>query len=387
MAANKRILDIQNKSASAKDKLKSFSKSATKETLTRSKELKRKREQLQSLLQFIHRASSNSAQSVVATQLELSAMLKESEIDSVIKSRIKYSSNALNKNENVSDQDATHFLILSPPNTLNFVTSATSASQILWNSKEQLVSAHEASVRVYDKDLVHLQSYTPSGHVLSLIQSNKQAHLRACPEYLAWIRKPAAISAYEQQSYTAHLERCDEVFNTMRQLDSRPFSFLSLPPQSIKMVINLQNSDILILDENNFDIFSLNGDLLSSCTLNDISSPQEITVSSDGGILLLGTDRLYKYQQPLPSKTMTLLWKSDTLDRPSGICVGSDEYIYVGRLGGLYVLSPFGNILKVLTHQYLRSVNISDIAVSPSGEQIAIACGNNGLKLFNLCRA
>ncbi|XP_067939315.1 uncharacterized protein [Watersipora subatra] len=168
----------------------------------------------------------------------------------------------------------------------------------------------------------------------------------------------------------------------MQQLDSRPFS-----SQTIKVVINSQTSNIHILDTNGFDIFSLNGDLLSSYTLNDISSPQEITVSSDGGILVLGTDRLYKYQQPLPSKTMTILWKSDKLDHPSGICVGSDEYIYVGHLGGLYVLSPFGNILKVLTHQYLRSVNVTDIAVSPSAEQIAIACGDNGLKLFNLCRA
>ncbi|XP_067939051.1 uncharacterized protein [Watersipora subatra] len=98
MAANRRILDIQNKSASAKDKLKFFSKSAKKETLTRSTKLKTKREQLQSLLQFMHQISSNSPQLVVAAQHKLSAMLKESDIGSVVRSLVKYSSNALNQN-------------------------------------------------------------------------------------------------------------------------------------------------------------------------------------------------------------------------------------------------------------------------------------------------
>ena len=45
-----------------------------------------------------------------------------------------------------------------------------------------------------------------------------------------------------------------------------------------------------------------------------------------------------------------------------------------------------GKLLKRMTHQLLKSVDISDVSVSKCDGKIAVACGTMGVRLFSISR-
>ena len=220
--------------------------------------------------------------------------------------------------------------------------AAVPASSVLWNQEGNLLAGCSNELHLYDSDLNVLKAspIKQNGNVTSMAEKLGSSKEDDNMMYIVatyrttYINEYRSTYAYKLYMYSSDLEpsavSMDEDCQT-RRLGER------------RVAVNPLTSQVIVCSTNQLQVFSKDADFEYLVTFNGILEPNGLHILSDGSVLLSCEGLVYKYTlRPPPKKNFELIWKTENLDKPTGISSDSAGLIYVGVRGGIQVISSQG---------------------------------------------